>query len=63
MYTEHGRGADLPFLLRFDHGPILVQINMQHSQAQPYGKCTRVICLLKLIICGASHRDAVSTIF
>ena len=45
MYTEHGRGADLPFLLRFDHGPILVQINMQRSQAQPYGICTRVIYL------------------
>ena len=36
MYTVHGRGADLPFSLRFGHGPILVQINLQHSQAQPY---------------------------
>ena len=29
--------------VRFDHGPILVQIYLQHSQAQPYGICTRVI--------------------
>ena len=29
--------------MRFGHGPILVQINLQHSQAQPYGICTRVI--------------------
>ena len=27
----------------FSHGPILVQINLQHSQAQPFGICTRVI--------------------
>ena len=31
--------------LRFGHGPILVQINLQHSQAQPYCVCTRVIYL------------------
>ena len=45
MYTVHGREADLPFFLRFEHGPILVQINLQHSQAQPYGICNRVIYL------------------
>ena len=45
MYTVHSRGADFPFSLRFGLGPILVQINMQHSQAQPYGICTRVIYL------------------
>jgi hypothetical protein len=45
MYTVHGRGADLPFFLRFSHGPILVQINLQHSQAQPYCIYTRVIYL------------------
>ena len=45
MYTVHGRGADLPFFMHFRHGPILVQINLQHSQAQPYGICTRVIYL------------------
>ena len=37
MYTVHGQGVDLPFFL--------VQINLQHSQAQPYGICTRVISL------------------
>ena len=46
MYTVHtnvhGRGADF---LRFGHGPILVQINKQHSQAQLYGIRTRVIYL------------------
>ena len=26
-------------------GPILVQMNLQHSQAQPYDVCTRVISL------------------
>ena len=40
MYTVHGRGADLPFFLRFGHSPIFVQINQQHSQAQPYDICT-----------------------
>ena len=44
MYTEHGRGADL-FFFAFSHGPILIQINLQHSQAQPYGTCTRIIFL------------------
>ena len=34
-----------PFLLRFGHGPILEQINLQQSQAKPYGICTRVIYL------------------
>ena len=49
MYTVHGRGADLPFFLRFGHGPILVQINLQHSHAQPYGLCTRVIYLTQTL--------------
>ena len=43
MYTVHGRAADLPFFLRFGHGAVLVHINLQHSQVQPYGKYTRVI--------------------
>ena len=52
--------------MRFGQGPILVQINLQHSQAQPYGICTRVIYLTQthfFFIFGASHREAVSTIF
>ena len=56
MYTVHGRGADFSFLLRFGHGPILIQINLQNSQAQPYGICTGFIYLQK---CGASHREAI----
>ena len=63
IVTAHGRGADLPLFLRFGHGPILVQIYLQHSQAQPYGICTCVIYLTQFIICGASHRETVSTIF
>ena len=45
MYTAQGRGADLPLFLRFEHGLILVQINLEHSQAQLYNICTRVIYL------------------
>ena len=45
MYTVHNRGADLPIFLRFGHDPILVQMNLQHSQTQPCGICTRVIYL------------------
>ena len=63
MYTVHGRGADPPFFMRFGHGKILVQINLQHSQAQPCGICTRVIYLTQTHDMGASHREAVSTIF
>ena len=37
MYTVDGQRADLPFFLRFDHGPVSVQKNLQHSQSQPYG--------------------------
>ena len=45
--TTHVRGSRSPFQLRFGagHGPILVQTNLQHSQAQPYVTCTRVISL------------------
>ena len=50
MYTVHDRGADLPFFMSFGHGPILVQINLQQSQAQPYGICTRVIYLTHLYV-------------
>ena len=45
MYTVRGRGDNLTFFMRFVQGPILVQINLQHSQAQPYGICTRIIYL------------------
>ena len=34
-----------PFLLRLGHGPILVQKNLQHSQAQLISICIRVIYL------------------
>ena len=60
MYTVqlHGRGADLPFFLRFGYGPILVQINLQHSQIQPYAICTRGFNLIKLFfLCGSSYRE------
>ena len=44
MYT-------VPFLLRFGHGPILVQINLRYLPNSTQ------------FICGASHKEAVSTIF
>ena len=42
MYTVHVRGTDLPFFC-VSAKVQLVQTNLQHSQAQPYGICTRVI--------------------
>ena len=45
-----------PFQLHFGHGLIFVQINLQHSQAQPYSICT-------CDIFSASHWGAVSSIF
>ena len=57
MFTVHGRGANLPFFMRFGHGPILVQINLQHSQAQPYGICTRVIYLTQTHLCVEHHTE------
>ena len=57
MYTVHGRGADLPFFMPFGHGPILVQINLQHSQAQPYGICTRVIYLTQIHLYMEHHTE------
>ena len=64
MYTIHGRGADLPIFLLFGHGPILVQINLQHSQAQPLRHIhLRYFPNSNSLKCGASHREAVSTIF
>jgi hypothetical protein len=58
MYTVqlHGRGADLPF----GHGPILVHINLCHSQAQPYGICTRVICLTQTHSYVEHHTEIMS---
>ena len=57
MYTVHGREANLPFFLRFGHGPILVHINLQHSQAQPYGICTRVIYLTQTHLYEEHHTE------
>ena len=57
MYTVHSKGADLPFFMRFGHGPILVQINLQHSQAQPYVICTRVIYLTQTHLYVEHHKE------
>ena len=51
-----------PFQLHFLHYPILVQMNLQHSQSQPFDVCTCLFSLLKVFICGVSQREAVSTI-
>ena len=34
---------------KHDQGPKLVKMNLQHSQAQPYGICTHVISLIKTL--------------
>ena len=36
-------------LLRFGHGPILVQMSLQHSQAQPYSIRTRVVYFIQTL--------------
>ena len=41
VVDKHGIEADLCF----GHGPILLQMNLQNSQTQPYDECTRVISL------------------
>ena len=44
--------------LRFGHGPILVKINLQHSQTQPYGILyTRVICLTQTHLYVEHHTE------
>ena len=45
------------FLLRFGHGTILVQINLQHSQAQSYCICTSVIYLTQTHLHLEHHTD------
>ena len=57
MYNVHGRGADLPFFMLFGYGPVLVQINLQHSQAQPYGICTRVTYLTQSHLYVEHHTE------
>ena len=57
MYTVHGIGADLPFFMRFGHGPILVQKNLQLNQAQTYGICNRVIYLTQTHLYVEHHTE------
>ena len=59
VHSVHGRGADLPFFLRFGHIPILVQINLQHSHAQPYGVRTRVIYLTQTHCCKQKQKKII----
>ena len=50
----------------FRNGPIMVQRNLKHSQAKPYGICNPIIYLTQThisCISGTSHREAESTIF
>ena len=53
-YTLHGRGTDLPF---FAFCQILEKINLQLSQAQPYGICTRVIYLSQTPLYVEHHTE------
>ena len=57
MYTVHGRGADLSFLLSLSLSPILVQTNLQHSQAQPYCIWTCVIYLTQTNLYMEHHTE------
>ena len=57
MYTVHDRGADLPLFMRFGNGPILIRINLQHSQAQPYDICTRIIYLTQSHLYVEHHTE------
>ena len=64
MYTLHVE-EPISLFLRLGHGLILVQINLYHSQAQPYGICNRVINLTQThlyVDYGASPREAIYTI-
>ena len=63
MYTVHDRGADLPFFLRFGNGPILEQINLLHSQTQPYVICTRVIYLTQTYFYVEHHTEKQLVLF
>ena len=63
MYTVHGRGADLPLLFAFRPRPILVQINLQNSQAQPYGVCIRVIYLTQTYLYVEHHTEKQLVLF
>ena len=57
MYTVHGREAALPFFC------LLVQINLQHSQALPYGICTRVINLTQTHLYEEQHTEKQLVLF
>ena len=49
--------------LLFGHGPILMQMILQHSKAQTYDVDTRIISLTQTqTICEESHKAAFSTI-
>ena len=52
-----------PFELRFGHDPILVQINLQHNYALRNPTLSRYLLNSNSFICGATHREAVRTIF
>ena len=47
----------ISILLRFGHGPILVQMNLQHRQAQSYCICTRVIYLTQTQVYVEHHTE------
>ena len=47
--STNDRQAWSPFQLRFGHGPILVHMNLHHSQEQPYDVCIRIIPLTQTL--------------
>ena len=52
-----------PFFLRFGHGQILVQINLQHSKAQPYAVGTRIIYLTQTHLYIEHHTEKLLVTF
>ena len=62
MYTVHGRGANLPFSY------VLAMVQYWYREICSIVRCNPMVYALALFnsnssICGASHREAVSTIF
>ena len=57
MYTVQYMVEEPISLLCLGLGSILLQINLEHSQAQPYGICTRVIYLTQTHLYVEHHTE------
>ena len=57
VYICNWQRSRSPFLLCIGNCTILVQINLQHSQVQPYVICTRVIYLTQTHLYADHHTE------